>query len=70
MWDTFNNTKKKILKEMAATGKVLPQAIGIQPSTVRSALKKMSHDGILLEYGGHFEIEDPFFNRWILDNAF
>jgi len=70
MWDTFNNTKKKILKEMAATGKVSSQAIGISISTVKSALKKMSQDGILLEYKSHYEIEDPFFNRWILDNAF
>ena len=35
-------------------------------STIYSALKKLQKDGYVI-YTNHYEIEDPFYRQWIMD---
>lgn len=66
IWIRQNRTDKKILQTLASDS--LLSMIDLHTSTIYSALKKMQKQG-LVTYSNHYEIEDPFFKKWILDFA-
>lgn len=62
LWVNFNKTDKSVLIKLA---KNLPlQSYERKTSTTYSALKRLQKSGFLI-YTTKFEIEDPFFSRWI-----
>lgn len=70
LWNTFNKTDKKVLIGLTmhlGSPSSLPflQSIGIDsPSTAFSSLKRLSQQGYILR-NGSYELDDPFFKRWI-----
>jgi len=67
LWNTFNKTDQKILIELA-TKKILPLqelTAAIPTSTVYSSLKRLSVKGYVV-YTDSYELDDPFFKRWII----
>ncbi len=71
LWATFNRTDKKVLigltKNLGTpTGTLFLQNQGIgSSSTVYSSLKRLNRAGYLLK-NGSYEMDDPFFARWII----
>ena len=74
LWMTFNATDKKLLLALVlgrSAQKPLSESfqktwnIAAQ-STVYSALKKLSQQSYLIHSDGNYELEDPFFNAWII----
>ena len=63
LWMNFKRTNKWILQRLAS-GKPL-QSGEHRTSTVYSALKRLQQDGYVI-YSDHYELEDPFFRKWIL----
>lgn len=63
IWMNFNRTNRWILKRLS-TGKPL-QSGEYRTSTIYSALKRLQKDGYVI-YSDHYEMEDPFFRKWIL----
>ncbi len=71
MWNTFNNTDKKVLIEIAFEQTNLLSATALYKnaspsSTTYSALKRLTKKGILIK-GEDYKLEDPFFNLWIIN---
>ena len=64
LWMRFNRTNRWILQRLAS-GKPL-QSSEYRTSTVYSALKRMQKDGYVI-YSDRYELEDPFFKQWILE---
>lgn len=64
LWMNFNRTNKWIMQRLAM-GKPL-QTGEYKTSTIYSALKKLQKDGYVI-YTDHYEIEDPFYKQWIVD---
>lgn len=62
LWVNFNKTDKSVLIKLAKNQPV--QDIDRRTSTTYSALKRLQKAGFLV-YTTKFEIEDPFFSRWI-----
>ena len=64
IWLNFNNTDKRILQWLSKGNK--PYALmGVAQSTISSSLKRMLRDGYLIK-PAEYELEDPFFRNWIL----
>lgn len=71
LWATFNNTDKQTMTFMA-----LRKDINISPlsheaeigpsSTVYSSLKRLMANGCVLKTNNRYELDDPFFKRWII----
>ncbi|MCL2073170.1 MAG: ATP-binding protein [Marinilabiliaceae bacterium] len=71
LWNTFNNTDKKVLIELAFEQSNLLSAPVLlknksATSTVFSALKRLTEKGILIKTE-NYEIDDPFFKKWIVN---
>ncbi len=71
LWGTLNKTNKKLLIGMAESGLTpLSEAfyrkfdIGAS-STVFSSLKRLMEIGYIIKSENVYEIDDPFFSRWI-----
>jgi len=65
LWMHQNRTNKWILQRLSAD-----QSINngeYRTSTVYSALKRLQKDGFVI-YTERYELEDPFFKRWICNN--
>jgi hypothetical protein len=65
LWMNFNRTNKWILQRLASKKPL--QSGEYRTSTIYSALKRLQKDGYVI-YSDHYELEDPFFKEWILDN--
>ena len=65
LWMNFNRTNKWILQRLA-TAKPL-QSGEHRVSTIYSALKRLQKDGYVI-YTDRYELEDPFFRAWLIDN--
>ena len=66
LWMGFKRTNRWVLQRLAA-GKSL-QSGEYRTSTVYSALKRMQKDGYVI-YSDRYEIEDPFYKQWILQES-
>ena len=64
LWMGFKRTNRWILQCLAA-GKSLSSG-EYRTSTVYSALKRLQKDGYVI-YSNRYEIEDPFYRQWILE---
>jgi len=73
LWATIKNTDKKTLITLAQrninqTITPLARAANIGPvSTVFSSLKRLMQTGNVIKSEHGYEIDDPFFKRWIID---
>jgi AAA+ ATPase superfamily predicted ATPase len=73
LWGTFNNTDKKLLIGMSESGLTpLSEAFYRKydmgsPSTVFSSLKRIMKNGYITKLEKKYEIDDPFFSRWIAE---
>ena len=71
LWNTLNRTQMKILIGMTQTdisplsAEFLRITEEIPVSTIFSSLKKLMQKGIVIKTGKRYEIDDPFFFRWI-----
>jgi AAA+ ATPase superfamily predicted ATPase len=70
LWSNFNNTDKKVLIEIAFEQANLLSAPILYKntsasSTIYSSLKRLTEKGILIKTE-KFEIDDPFFRKWIV----
>ena len=71
LWNNFNNTDKKVLIELAfeQTGLLSVPFLNKKisaPSTIYSSLKRLTEKGILIKTD-KYEIDDPFFKKWIVN---
>jgi len=71
LWSNFNNTDKKVLIELAFEQTNLLSVPVLYKnstasSTIFSALKRLTQKGILLQTE-KYEIDDPFFRKWIIN---
>ena len=71
LWSNFNNTDKKVLIEIAFEQANLLSAAALYKhtsasSTIFSALKRLTTKGILIKTK-KYEIDDPFFRKWIVN---
>jgi len=72
IWNGFNKTDKKLLIGLTlSTQTPLSEAFyrkyGLgASSTVFSSLKRMMQQGSITKTGNGYEIDDPFFERWII----
>ena len=64
LWMNFNRTNKWIMQRLAIDQPL--QTGEYKTSTIYSALKKLQKDGYVI-YTNHYEIEDPFYRQWIMD---
>jgi len=71
LWNTLNRTEMKILIGMTQTN-VSPLSSGfsniidnVPSSTIFSSLKSLMQKGIVIKTEKGYEIDDPFFYRWI-----
>ncbi len=66
LWMNFKRTNKWILQRLA-TGRPL-QTGEQRTSTIYSALKRLQKEGYVI-YSNGYEIEDPFFRKWIIEQS-
>lgn len=73
LWGVFNRTDRKLLIGMAESD-LAPMSENFYrkfdlgaPSTVFSAIKRLMRSGYLIKDNNRYEIDDPFFSRWIID---
>lgn len=64
LWMSFNRTNRWILQRLVS-GKPL-QSGEYRTSTIYSALKRLQKEGYVI-YSDRYELEDPFFGRWIFE---
>ncbi len=72
LWNTFNRTDMMVLNGMSASD-ISPLSDAFSKlfgtgaaSTVFSTLQRLTQKGILLKEGSVYNIDDPFFKRWIV----
>ena len=65
IWINFNKTDKKILQMVCSDENPLSNR-QLPTSTTFSALKRLMHNGYIIK-DEKYEIEDPFFRRWIIN---
>ncbi len=72
LWNTFNRTDRAVLIGMADDN-LPPLSIEFQEkikirssSTIFSSLKRLSESGIVIKTSQKYEIDDPFFSRWLI----
>ena len=71
LWSNFNNTDKRVLIELACEQTNLLSFPVLYkntsaPSTIYSSLKRLTEKGILIKTE-KYEIDDPFFKKWIVN---
>ncbi len=72
LWETFNTTDKKILLALSLdyqqpySSDFLALTEIASTSTILSAMKRLSMRSYVTHLGPLYEIEDPFFKRWII----
>jgi predicted transcriptional regulator len=71
LWNNFNNTDKKVLIELAFEQSNMLSASVLYKnptasSTIYSALKRLTEKGIVIKTE-KYEIDDPFFRKWIVN---
>ena len=66
IWQNFNNTDRRIMQTLCR-GKRLVDGCNLPTSTVYSAVKKLIKTGYIIKTE-EYELEDPFFRRWVTDN--
>jgi hypothetical protein len=72
LWNNFNRTDMMVLNGMSASyisplSDEFSRVFGTgATSTVFSTLQRLSHKGIILKEGSVYNIDDPFFKRWIV----
>ncbi len=71
LWGTFNKTDKKLMIGISESGltplsEAFYRKYGLgAPSTVFSSLKRIMNSGYIIKLENKYEIDDPFFSRWI-----
>ena len=65
LWINFNKTDKRIMFALCNRQNPL-QDRQLPTSTAYSAIKRLMKLGYIIRTE-HYEVEDPFFNRWIID---
>jgi len=72
IWGSFNTTDRKILVAIAE-GNVIPHGSDfliktgmLAASTVNSSLKRLVGSGYMIQEKGKYQVDDPFFSRWIV----
>jgi AAA+ ATPase superfamily predicted ATPase len=73
LWNTMNRTDMKNLIGMSLSG-ITPLSLEFSKkyftgasSTVFSSLKRLMQNGLVIKTGSGYEIDDPFFKRWIIE---
>ena len=72
LWNNFNRTDMMVLNGMSASyvsplSDEFSRLFGTgASSTVFSTLQRLTHKGIILKEGSVYNIDDPFFKRWIV----
>lgn len=71
LWNTLNQTDKLVLinlvlSNLSPLSKEFFQKNSIASSTVFSSLKRLTQQGFLIKNNMNYEIEDPFFKKWII----
>lgn len=72
LWNNFNRTDMMVLNGMSASyisplSDEFSRVFGTgATSTVFSTLQRLTHKGIMLKEGSVYNIDDPFFKRWIV----
>ena len=64
LWINQNRTNRWIMQRLASRKPL--QSGEYRTSTVYSALKRLQKDGYVI-YSHRYELEDPFFKQWILN---
>ena len=64
LWLGFKRTNRWIMQRLASGGPL--QSGEYRTSTVYSALKRLQKDGYVI-YSDRYELEDPFYKQWILE---
>ena len=64
LWMSVNRTNRWILRQLAMGGKL--DAGERSASTIYSAVKRLQKDGYVI-YSDRYELEDPFYRKWIVD---
>jgi len=72
LWNSLNRTDMKVLTGMSVS-EISPLSDEFSilygtgaASTVFSTLKRLRNKGVLIKEGSAYEIDDPFFKRWIV----
>ena len=66
MWMNFNRTDKRVM-QMLGKGQLPLQQSGLPTSTLFSSTKRLMKTGYIIRAAA-YDIEDPFFKRWIQQN--
>ena len=64
LWMGVNRTNRWILRQLAMGGKL--DTGERSTSTIYSAVKHLQKDGYVI-YSDRYELEDPFYRKWIVD---
>jgi len=66
LWMTMNKTDKKVIRFISknTSSPMTSQEIGIPSSTVFSSLKRLTRNGYVIK-SDRYQIDDPFFAKWI-----
>ena len=73
MWANFNNTDKKLMTGLATSTEPPLSAEFVSKqnikatSTVFSSLNRLIKSGYIIKSANKYEIDDPFFKRWIVE---
>ena len=65
LWNNFNNTDKSVLIELAFEHIHARSKNASAPSTIFSAVKRLTEKGVLIKTD-KYQIDDPFFRNWII----
>lgn len=66
LWVGFNKVDRRVFKTLCSGGEKLSSS-GLPTSTTYSAVKRLMQKGFVIKEDT-YEIEDPFFKRWITKN--
>lgn len=72
IWNNQNQTDKKILIQLTAGKQQLLSQTNMQnmgifsPSTIYSGIKRLTNHGYLIKSNSYYELDDPFFKKWII----
>lgn len=72
LWATFNNTDKVTLTLLAQKNDMSSMPLSktssaLPTSTIFSSLKRLMSNGAVIKTNRGYEIDDPFFTKWIID---
>ena len=67
LWMKFNRTNRWILQRLVIGAPL--QSGEHRTSTVYSALKRLQKEGYVI-YSDHYELEDPFYRQWIIEEQY